>query len=47
MAADLTWAQVHSFRLARHQLMARAPKRYLARVVGATLGLADVDVKVG
>jgi hypothetical protein len=31
---DLTWAQVHVFRLERHHLMNRAPKKGLSRVVG-------------
>ena len=34
MAAELTWAQVHAFRLARHHLTQRKPKKDLARVVG-------------
>ncbi|HEV2033933.1 MAG TPA: winged helix DNA-binding domain-containing protein [Candidatus Dormibacteraeota bacterium] len=33
-AAELTWPQVHAFRLARHHLTRRAPKKDLARVVG-------------
>jgi hypothetical protein len=34
VAAELSWAQVHAFRLERHHLLARAPKKDLARVVG-------------
>ena len=34
VAAELTWAQVNAFRLARHHLLARAPKKNLAGVVG-------------
>lgn len=34
VAAELTWPQVHAFRLAQHHLMHRAPKKDLARVVG-------------
>jgi winged helix DNA-binding protein len=34
VAADLTWPQVHAYRLARHHLTGRAPKRDMARVVG-------------
>ena len=33
-AAELTWAQVHSFRLERQHLTNRAPKKDLVRVVG-------------
>ncbi len=38
-AAELSWAQVHAFRLARHHLSERAPKKDLARVVGAIGGV--------
>ena len=34
VAADVTWAQVHQFRLTRHHLMSPAPKKDLVRVVG-------------
>ncbi len=34
VAAELSWAQVHAFRMARHRLGRRAPKKDLARVVG-------------
>jgi hypothetical protein len=34
VAAELSWQQVHAFRVARHHLMKRAPKKDLARVVG-------------
>lgn len=34
VAAELTWPQVHAFRLSRHHLLDRAPKRQLAKVVG-------------
>jgi len=33
-AAELTWAQVHSFRLERQHLTNRAPKKDLVRVIG-------------
>jgi hypothetical protein len=39
IAAEVTWAQVHSFRLARHHLLSRAPKKDLARVVGDVGGV--------
>jgi hypothetical protein len=32
--AELTWPQVHAFRLRRHHLSRRAPRKDLARVVG-------------
>lgn len=38
VAAALTWGQVHAFRLARHHLAARRPKRDLAKVAGAIGG---------
>ena len=34
VAAQLTWPQVHAFRLQRHHLDRRAPRKDLARVVG-------------
>jgi len=34
VAAELSWAQVNSFRLERHHLSDRAPRKDLARVVG-------------
>jgi len=34
VAAELSWPEVHSFRLARHHLATRAPKKDLTRVVG-------------
>jgi len=34
IAADVSWAQVHQFRLARHHLMNTAPKEDLVRVMG-------------
>ncbi len=34
VTAELSWEQVHAFRLARHHLAQRAPKKDLARVVG-------------
>src|SRR5438093_2695984 len=34
VAVELSWPQVHAFRLRRHHLGMRAPKRDLARVVG-------------
>ena len=39
VAAELTWPQVHAFRLARHHLVGRAPKKDLARVVGDVGGV--------
>ena len=35
---ELSWAQVHAFRLQRHHLTRRAPKKDLAKVVGAMGG---------
>jgi hypothetical protein len=37
--AELTWAQVHAFRLQGHHLLSRAPKKDLARVVGEIGGV--------
>jgi hypothetical protein len=34
VAADVTWAQVHQFRLAHHHLMSPAPKKDLVQVIG-------------
>ncbi len=34
VAAELSWPQVHAFRMARHHLTQRAPKKDLARVAG-------------
>ena len=34
VAAELSWSDVHAFRLARHHLVKRAPKSQLAQVVG-------------
>ena len=39
VAADLSWAQVHAFRLGRHHLLTRAPKKDLTRVVGDINGV--------
>jgi hypothetical protein len=39
VAANLTWAQVHGFRLERHYLARRAPRRALGQVVGAIGGV--------
>ena len=39
VADELTWAQVHAFRLERHHLMHRAPKQDLTRVVGEIGGV--------
>lgn len=41
--AELTWPQVHAFRLQRHHLMQRAPKKDLAGVV-ADIGGAKAQV---
>jgi len=38
VAAELSWPQVHAFRLQRHHLAGRAPKQDLARVVGEVGG---------
>ena len=39
VAIELTWPQVHAFRLQRHNLSGRAPKRNLADVVGELGGV--------
>jgi len=39
VAAELTWAQVHQFRLARHHLWSRSPKKDLVSVVGEICGV--------
>jgi winged helix DNA-binding protein len=39
LAAELSWAQVHAFRLQRHHLLARAPKKDLVKVAGEVGGL--------
>lgn len=41
--AQLTWDQVHAFRLRRHHLCERAPKDELARVV-ADIGGAQAQL---
>jgi hypothetical protein len=38
IAAELTWPQVHAFRLQRHHLSRRAPNKDLAKVVGEMCG---------
>jgi hypothetical protein len=38
-AAELSWAQIHAFRLARHHLAQRAAAKDLARVVGDVGGM--------
>lgn len=43
MDAELSWRQVHAFRLAGHHLMARASKRHLVRVAG-DIGGAQAQV---
>jgi len=50
--AELTWAQVHSFRLERHHLTQRAPKKDLSRVVGEIAGaqaqlMSAAELQVG
>jgi hypothetical protein len=50
--AELTWAQVHSFRLERHHLTRRAPKKDLSRVVGEIAGaqaqlMSAAELQVG
>jgi hypothetical protein len=37
-AVEVSWPQVHAFRLERHHLLERAPKRQLARVAGEICG---------
>ena len=37
-AAEVSWAQVHAYRLSRHHLIDRAPKQDLTRVVGDISG---------
>jgi hypothetical protein len=39
VAAELSWPQVHAFRLARHHLTARAPKKQLVSVTGQIGGV--------
>jgi hypothetical protein len=39
VAAELSWEQVHAFRLERHHLLTRAPKKDLARVIGDIGGI--------
>jgi len=51
-AVNLSWAQVHSFRLERHHLTQRAPKKDLARGVGEIGGvqaqvMSAAEVQVG
>ena len=43
VAAELTWSDVHRFRLERHHLVTRAPKSQLAQVVG-DIGGAQAQV---
>jgi len=43
IATELSWPQVHAFRLARHHLNGRAPKKDLAMVVGE-IGGAQAQV---
>ncbi len=43
VAAELSWPQVHAFRMARHHLTKRAPKKDLALVVG-DIGGAQAQV---
>jgi hypothetical protein len=43
VAAELSWPEVHSFRLARHHLAQRAPTKSLAQVVG-DIGGAQAQV---
>ena len=49
---ELTWAQVHAFRLERHHLTRREPKRKLSRVVGEIGGvqaqvMSSAELQVG
>jgi len=43
VAAEISWAQVHRFRLARHHLLTPAPKKDLVRVIG-DIGGAQAQV---
>lgn len=43
ISAELSWPQVHAFRLQRHHLTGRAPKKDLAKVVG-DIGGAQAQV---
>ena len=43
LAAELSWSDVHAFRLERHHLITRAPKSQLAQVVG-DIGGAQAQV---
>ena len=43
IAAEISWADVHAYRLRRHHLVERAPKAQLARVVG-DIGGAQAQV---
>jgi hypothetical protein len=45
VGAEVSWQQVHAFRLAGHHLDRRAPKKDLTRVVGA-MGGAQAQVEV-
>jgi hypothetical protein len=52
VAEELTWAQVNAFRLGRHHLLARAPKKDLTRVVGDMAGaqaqlMSAAELQVG
>jgi len=38
-APELSWAQVHAYRLSRHHLIDRAPKKDITRVVGDISGV--------
>jgi len=46
VVADVTWSQVHAFRMERHRLARRGPKRDLTKVVGA-IGGAQAQVMSG
>src|SRR5438477_4000321 len=43
MAAELSWTDVHAFRMQRHHLVERAPKAQLAKVAG-DIGGAQAQV---
>jgi hypothetical protein len=47
--AELTWAQVHAFRLERHHLARRSPKKDLTRVVGGVQAqvMSAAELQVG
>ena len=52
VAAELSWAQVHAYRLSRHHLITRAPRKDLTRVVGDISGvqaqvMSSAEMQIG